>query len=143
MPQLVLLIVLLGAAAAAKVTAGGSVCQFELFELPVDGIVATHVGFDSRDAPLATFSMGDAAVSVHSFLYQNYTRAWVNGRELLSPIGEQTFLVRFAPPMTGLWRWIVKDASGHTIDQGQLQAVACKGAGDGFVRASASGPLVP
>ena len=79
-----------------------SICLFDLFELRVDQVPTINGPFDSRRTPLATFSSGSTNVTVRSFVYQNFTRAWVGDREQLTPVGETVFLVRFAPPTLGL-----------------------------------------
>lgn len=125
-----------------------SVCQFELFELRVDQVPTGNGPFDSRSTPLATFSSGGGGtgsgggtnVTVRSFVYQNFTRAWVGGREQLTAVGETVFLVRFAPPTPGLWRWSVASEQGAVLSRGSLTAAPCPdGSAGGFVRASKSG----
>jgi hypothetical protein len=39
------------------------------------------------------------------FFYQGFERALVNGREVLTPVGEPHWRVRFTPDRPGEWRW--------------------------------------
>lgn len=46
-----------------------------------------------------------ATYRVPGFLFQDYRRRLVNGREALTPRGNPVWKVRFAPPVAGRWRW--------------------------------------
>ena len=126
-----------------------SVCQFGLVELsvptpppPVDTAI-DPAWFDSAAVPVAQIAGPGASrrVTVRTFLYQNFTRAWVDQREVLAPLGDPVFLLRFAPPTIGGYNYSVAQHDGTVVARGSLQVVACPTSttSGGFVRTSPSG----
>ena len=120
-------------------------CQFGLLELSVPAPQSTSTSnYDCAQTPVATFTHAQrlsTAITVSSFLYQNFTRAFVNDREVLTPLGTRVFLVRFAPPTVGLWHFTVQARDGKVLRDGTLEVTTCdnRSSSDGWVRASPSG----
>jgi hypothetical protein len=69
------------------------------------------------------------------FWYQGYSRALVDGREVLTPTGTPVWKVRFAPRLSGRWkwRWTVATAGGSTRSEWRVLGVTT-GTNPGFVR---------
>ena len=133
------------------------VCVFGVWEVdlaytgPPD---PTPQNFDSRHTPVASFSIDSGAygiiiVNVSSFLFQNYSRSLIGGREILTPEGELSYIVRFAPPLVGQWSWVVTNSTGSVLQTGNITSVRCGGHQDygeadppepeGFVRIAKTG----
>jgi len=99
---------------------------------------------------LATFhTPAGATVQVDGFWFQNYSRALVDNKEVLSMVGEACWCVRFAPQQTGSYSFTVtlRDATGTSpLGSGQFDAVPASAFGIapeppslGFVRVAPNG----
>ena len=73
------------------------------------------------------------------FWYQGYSRALVNDREVLTPVGPPGWKVRFAPTTTGRWRWwwTVTTPAGSTQSVTRVVDVV-PGDNPGFIRRTAA-----
>ena len=56
------------------------------------------------------------------FLYQDYEREQVDGREWLYPRGEPVWTVRFAPTESGEWRYRVRAQDAGLCPAGPIRA---------------------
>jgi uncharacterized repeat protein (TIGR01451 family) len=110
-----------------------TVGRFEKFELTFDitGTVTSNLDwpYDPDPPPGLPAGVGitvdglfspDNWTTVYAqpaFLYQPYVYTVHNDRDHLYPTGEPEWKIRFAPPLTGTWRYRIRtaDASGTTI----------------------------
>jgi hypothetical protein len=78
-----------------------------------------------------------ASFEVPAFWFQDYTRALVNGREVLTPKGTPHFKVRFTPDTAGRWRWhwVIRTGGTTTVSEDQYLRVQ-RAPGRGFLRTS-------
>ena len=121
------------------VSGPGVATQFGRFETA--GLLEPH--------PANPFDPGQADVWGHfrdpagrewrmpAFWFQDYERALVNGREVLTPTGEPGWRVRFAPTTAGTWTWwwTARTADGETSSKPKRVKVAAS-ADHGFVHRS-------
>jgi len=112
--------------------------QYETFELKLV-IKARHENpFDNSDIQVtAQFQHADGTLYVvGGFVYQDFTRSLrEDGLEVLSPVGDAEWRVRFTPPQPGEYSYIVAvtTADGRTFST--QKTFACEGStSDGFVR---------
>lgn len=77
---------------------------------------------------------------VPGFFYQGYSRALVDGREVLTPEGDPVWKVRFTPTLPGVWRWwwTVRTPVGETATRPRTLRVTAREA-PGFVRPPGAG----
>lgn len=78
-----------------------------------------------------------------AFLYQDYTRSEMSGREILTPRGAPVWKVRFAFPSAGMWhlRITARDGAGssqYPAYTGDIAITAAPAASHGFVHVSAA-----
>ena len=112
-PLLLLLLLGLpsGAAALAPLLEPGAaprhVEQWGRFEASVRVSPAPANPFDPAEIDLrAVFEAPDGRrLEAIGFWYQGFARALASGREVLAPVGEPGFRVRFTPDQPGAWRW--------------------------------------
>ena len=122
-----------------------TVCENNAWKLCIDrseGRNATTARslFDSCNTPLVSFSLAthptdptELSQQVWTFLYQNFSRSWGEGREVLTPLCAEVFFVRFAPPATGLWRWTVISATSENSTVGRSRSCRLVVEPDDFV----------
>ena len=135
-----------------------TVGRFEKFELTFDvtGTVATHLDWPYDPDPPAGLPAG-AGITVDglfspdnwatvytqpAFLYQPYTYSVRGSNVHLYPAGEAEWKIRFAPPLTGTWRYRVQatDASGTVLypTGGGLTFTVIPSDSHGFVHVSST-----
>ncbi|MGH7996020.1 MAG: DUF5060 domain-containing protein [Opitutaceae bacterium] len=80
--------------------------------------------------------------SVPAFYYQDYSRAEVDGRERLTPLGAPCWKARLAATQAGTYRCQLRLTSGGRSVEGPPERFVCTGGGDrfGFIRVSAANP---
>jgi hypothetical protein len=83
------------------------VAQWARFEAAAQVTPAPANPFDPAEVDLrAVFEAPDGRRSeAIGFWYQGFARALVGGREVLEPVGEPHWRVRFTPDRPGEWRW--------------------------------------
>lgn len=115
------------------------VAQFSRGELAVDLSANFDNPFDSSDLALDAVirSPSGKTMSVPGFLFRDYTRELRNGREVLTPVGEPSWRVRFAPIEAGehTASVVARDRSGSVTNTLRFSVLASNATG--FVRVSA------
>jgi len=140
-----------------NVTPGpASVGRYEKYEVSfsITNTTATHFDFPFDPAPPpglppatgisveGLFSNDNWASSLAqpAFLYHPFARSVINGYEHLTPAGPPVWLVRFAPPALGTWRYKLRatDASGSRTypPTGDLSFSVTPSSSHGFIRVS-------
>jgi hypothetical protein len=110
-------------------------------ELTVDLSATWDNPFDPDDVALDAEFTGPSgqSLAVPGFYMTDVEREIVDGAEILSPVGEGRWCVRFSPTEEGRWscRLTLRDRTGEvSADGGDLTATAREG--HGFVRVSAA-----
>src|SRR5579871_3094252 len=123
-----------------------SLPRFGKLELTLDLAATYDNPFDPDDVDVSAefTSPQGKTVRVNGFLFQEYTRQLVNGRdEKLEPIGKPVWKVRFAPDAVGTWRYRVqaKDRTG-TVRLPEAQCTVTVGTDPGFVGRSRRNPAM-
>lgn len=79
-----------------------------------------------------------ARIVTGAFWFQDYDRALVGGREVLTPKGAPYWRVRFTPTRPGhwRWRWDARAPSGSTPGRWHRLRVTWRSAGPGFLHVS-------
>lgn len=90
-------------AVTAEVKLLGPAQAWEAAEFQIEGGPMTKNNFDPNEVRVdATFtSDGGRKVTVPAFWFQDYRRKLVNGKEVLTPVGEGQWRVRFTPTEQG------------------------------------------
>jgi hypothetical protein len=117
--------------------------RFEKLELNI-ALSATYDNpFDPEEIDVyAIFRSPDGtAVRVNAFLYQEHRRRLEGGREVVEPVSQPVWKVRFAPPRVGRWSYQVfaKDRNG-TAQSPQARLEVSRSDSAGFVRRSRKSP---
>jgi hypothetical protein len=119
----------------------GSVARYDRFETTATITPEPANPFDPAQIDVQGVFVDPAGRSWQStgFWYQGFTRALLNGREVLTPVGEPVWKVRFAPPSTGrwTWKWIVTTPAGSTQSDTHIVDVHA-GDNPGFIRRTAA-----
>ena len=100
---------------------------FDPDEVAVDGIFQTPDG---------------RSVAMPGFYFQDYQRTHVNGREILTPVGDPVWKVRFSPTTPGTYRYKLQMVnSGQTVET-EEQDFQCTDNSNkhGFLRVSEENP---
>jgi hypothetical protein len=81
-------------------------------------------------------------VAMPGFYFQDYQRTHVNGREILTPIGEPMWKVRFSPTMPGAYRYKLRMVNGGQTVETEWQTFQCtdNSSKNGFLRVSEENP---
>ena len=87
----------------AKLSVVGSSHAWQRTEIRVEGIPSAANNFDPDLIRLdATFTAPSGqTTTVPAFWYQNYSRAFKNGGEVLTPVGAEEWRIRFTPTEVG------------------------------------------
>ncbi len=117
--------------------------RYELCELTVDLRATYDTPFDERQVALEALvrTPSGRELKVPGFFYQGYQREVSDETELLTPQGDATWKVRFAPTEVGRHevRLIARDRSGEVTSK-PVSFEATKGDRRGFVRVSKQDP---
>jgi len=135
-----------GKLALNGITANATVVpEYAKFELTLD-VSATYTNAfdpDQIDIGANFVSPSKETMHVNGFLYQDYNRSLVGTREVLTPLGAPTWLIRFAPDEIGQWSYIVSvtDSSG-TVHSLIHHFEVVRSSNPGFVRVSKTNPAM-
>ena len=131
---------ILGVAAGAE-----KVGRYEKFELTFDALVEYQDPFDFEDVSIRARFVAPSgrAVTVDGFYYQGF-RAYLSGEgsDNLTPRGEPTWKVRFAPTEPGRYTYAVtlRDKAGRTARARPGAFTAVESDSPGFLRVSRTDP---
>eukprot|EP01006_Ploeotia_vitrea_P020401 TRINITY_DN52675_c0_g1_i1.p1 TRINITY_DN52675_c0_g1~~TRINITY_DN52675_c0_g1_i1.p1 ORF type:complete len:756 (+),score=307.56 TRINITY_DN52675_c0_g1_i1:51-2270(+) len=80
----------------------------------------------------------NSEATVDGFWFQNYSRALVDGAEVLTPVGKPHFRVRFTPTVPGEWTLhvVARDQDARNVSEAISFSVAADDKARGFVRIS-------
>jgi hypothetical protein len=118
-----------------------TVGRYERFETTATITPEPENPFDPEQVDVRGVFVDSAGRAQQSFgfWYQGFTRALINGREVLTPAGAPVWKVRFAPPTTGRWTWwwTVTTPAGSTRSAPQTLDVRA-GDNPGYIRRTAA-----
>ena len=124
-----------------ELTGPDSVTRFDRFETTAAISPEPTNPFDPAQIDVQGVFVDPAGRTWHSigFWYQSYSRALIDGREVLTPVGSPVWKVRFAPNATGQWTWwwTVTTPAGSTQSEAHSLDVHL-GTNPGFIRRTAA-----
>jgi hypothetical protein len=134
---LVLLIVSVGCGDRAA-PEGSVVARWSTFETTLDRPVTEANPFDPAEIAVDVefVSPSGRSLTVPAFVDREYERELADEREVLRPVGDLAWRVRFTPDEEGVWAWSwrVRTASGEEARSGGRLFVGPPEGARGFVR---------